>query len=68
VQHEKALKGHFPKGTTVPIIAFFMDPSPIEDPTFIGEVRIFMKTNICVCGVSFRNWCVIIFTGRCYPV
>jgi hypothetical protein len=49
VQHEKALKGHFPKGTTVPIIAFFMDPSPIEDPTFIGEVKIFMKTNIFWC-------------------
>jgi hypothetical protein len=44
VRHEKALKGHFSKGTTVPIIAFFMDPSPIEDPAFIGEERIFMKT------------------------
>jgi hypothetical protein len=28
----------------VPIIAFFMDPSPIEDPAFIGEARVFMKT------------------------
>jgi hypothetical protein len=28
----------------VPTIAFFMDPSPIEDPAFIGEARVFMKT------------------------
>jgi hypothetical protein len=28
----------------VPIIAFFVDPSPIEDPAFIGEARSFMKT------------------------
>jgi hypothetical protein len=44
VRHEKALKGHFSKGTSGPIIAFFMDPSPIEDPVFIREARIFMKT------------------------
>jgi hypothetical protein len=28
----------------VPIIAFFMDPSPIEDLEFFGEARVFMKT------------------------
>jgi hypothetical protein len=28
----------------VPIIAFFMDPSPIEDPALIGEASVFMKT------------------------
>jgi hypothetical protein len=44
VRHEKALKGHFCKGTAVLVIAFFMDPSSIEDPAFIGEARIFMKT------------------------
>jgi hypothetical protein len=49
VRHEKALKGHFSKGTAAPLIAFFMDSSPIEDSAFIGEARVFMKTtNITV--------------------
>jgi hypothetical protein len=28
----------------VPVIAFFMELSPIEDPAFIRETRVFMKT------------------------
>jgi hypothetical protein len=44
VRHEKALKGQFSYGTAVSIIAFFMEPTPIEDPTFIGEARLFLKT------------------------
>jgi hypothetical protein len=47
-----ALKGHFSRGTTVPVFTVFMDPSPIEDssirgtkiPYFAGEARVFMKT------------------------
>jgi hypothetical protein len=31
-----ALKGHFTRGTTVPLIAFFMDPT--------SKTRVFMKT------------------------
>jgi hypothetical protein len=39
-----ALKGHFSRGTTVPVFTVFMDPSPIEDPAIRGEAGVFMKT------------------------
>jgi hypothetical protein len=39
-----ALKGHFSRGTTVPVFTVFMDPSPIVDPAIRGEARVFMKT------------------------
>jgi hypothetical protein len=32
------------KGNVSAFGALFMDPSPIEDPAFIGEARVFMKT------------------------
>jgi hypothetical protein len=31
-----ALKGHFSRGTTVPVFTVFMDSSPIEDPAICG--------------------------------
>jgi hypothetical protein len=39
-----ALKGHFSRGTIVPVFTVFIDPSPIEDPVICGEARVFMKT------------------------
>jgi hypothetical protein len=57
-----ALKGHFSRGTTVPIFTVFMDPSPIEDSAICGEARIFMKT------INAFNWGYVDNQNNIYSV
>jgi hypothetical protein len=49
-----ALKGHFSRGTTVPIFTVFMDPSP--------KARIFMKT------INAFNWGYVDNQNNIYSV
>jgi hypothetical protein len=39
------LKGHFSRGTTVPVFTVFMDPSPIVDPVICGGGEGFHEDN-----------------------
>jgi N-acetylmuramoyl-L-alanine amidase len=53
-----ALKGHFSRGTTVPVFTVFMDPSRIEDPAICGKARVFMKTIKALLLLALLSGCI----------